>query len=275
MSRPAPSAEVDAFDRVRRLMYEISGVNLTEGKQELVRARVAKRMRALGQASLDDYVAHVEGEGGAAELKEMVDVLTTNKTSFFRELPHFEFLRKEVLPAWVRSGKPLRLWSAGCSSGEEPYSVAMLILDEVPDAARRDVRILATDLSRTVLRRAREGRYAADVVEGISTRFRERYFQAARPVPGQERSYEVVPGVRGMVSFAPLNLMEPWPLRGPFDVILCRNVMIYFDRPTREKLIRRFRGLLAPQGHLLVGHSESLSGMSHELTYVQPAVYRR
>jgi chemotaxis protein methyltransferase CheR len=126
-----------------------------------------------------------------------------------------------------------------------------------------------------VLRRAREGRYAGDLVEGVPARFRERCFRAIRPAPGQERSYEVAPEVRGMVSFAPLNLMEPWPVRGPFDVILCRNVMIYFDRPTRETLIRRFRGLLTPQGHLLVGHSESLSGMSHELTYVQPAVYRR
>jgi chemotaxis protein methyltransferase CheR len=269
------ATEADAFDRVRHMMYAISGVNLTDGKKELIRARVAKRMRALGHESLDDYVGFVQTEEGRAELGQMVDVLTTNKTSFFRELPHFEFLQKEVIPAWLGSGGPLRIWSAGCSSGEEPYSVAILLLDQVPEAARRDVRILATDLSRTVLEHACLARYDAAVVEGLPARFRDPYFVPVRDTRGRARAFEVEAEVRHLVSFAPLNLMEPWPMRGPFDVILCRNVMIYFDRPTRETLIRRFRGLLTPAGHLLVGHSESLSGMEHELTYVQPAVYRR
>ncbi|HSW30466.1 MAG TPA: protein-glutamate O-methyltransferase [Longimicrobiales bacterium] len=275
MTRQSALAEADACDRIRRLMYEISGVNITDGKQELVRARIAKRMRVLGHEAVETYVDFVEGEEGARELAEMVDVLTTNKTSFFRELPHFEFLRKEVVPAWLRSGGPLRLWSAGCSSGEEPYSVAMLLAEEVPDLGRRDVKILATDLSRTVLERARGGRYDAAIVEELPARIRERYFRPVGRRGAGGAGYDVVPETRERVSFAPLNLMEVWPMRGPFNVILCRNVMIYFDRPTREKLIRRFRQLLAPTGHLLVGHSESLSGMEHELTYVQPAVYRR
>ncbi len=267
--------EGQAFDRVSRMMYEISGVNLTTGKRELVRARIAKRMRILGHDSVDQYVDHVESEDGGEELGHMVDILTTNKTSFFRELPHFEYLRTVALPQWMERGGPLRIWSAGCSSGEEPYSVAMLIHEVVKDVSRRDVRILATDLSTTVLASAREGRYAEQLVEQIPPRMRDRYFMAPGSQGRGPRTYEVAATIRNMVTFGPLNLMGPWPMNGPFEVILCRNVMIYFDRPTRETLVRRFRELLRPGGHLLVGHSESLNGMSHELEYVQPAVYLR
>jgi len=267
--------EGQAFDRVSRIMYEISGVNLTAGKRELVRARIAKRMRILGHDNVDQYVDHVESEESGEELGHMVDILTTNKTSFFRELPHFDYLRTVALPQWMERGGPLRIWSAGCSSGEEPYSVAMLIHEVVKDVSRRDVRILATDLSTTVLASAREGRYGAQQVEEIPPRMRERYFVAARTQGRGPRTYEVAATIRNMVTFGPLNLMGPWPMNGPFDFIMCRNVMIYFDRPTRETLVRRFRELLRPRGHLLVGHSESLNGMRHELEYVQPAVYLR
>ena len=175
--------EGPAFDRVSRMMYEISGVNLTDGKRELVRARIAKRMRMLGHDSVDQYVGHVESEEGGEELGHMVDILTTNKTSFFRELPHFEYLRTVALPQWMERGGPLRIWSAGCSSGEEPYSVAMLIHEVVKDVSRRDVRILATDLSTTVL--ARRGRvYTRSTrCKQIPPRMRDRYLVAAR-TPG-------------------------------------------------------------------------------------------
>lgn len=266
---------LEAFRRVSRLMYRISGVNLTDGKQELVRARIAKRMRVLGQASITEYVDLVEGPGGADELAHMVDVLTTNKTSFFREEPHFDFLASTVIPDWLASGGPLRIWSAGCSSGEEPYSVAMLLLDRVPDLARRDVRILATDLSRPVVAKAQAGVYDEPLLDSMPRALRDRYTTSKPGLPGGARLREMNREVRALVSFAQLNLMARWPMRGPFDVIMCRNVMIYFDRATRQRLVERFAGLLHDGGHLLVGHSESLNGLDHGLSYVQPAVYRR
>lgn len=266
---------LEAFRRVSRLMYRISGVNLTDGKQELVRARIAKRMRVLGQESITEYVDLVEGPGGADELAHMVDVLTTNKTSFFREEPHFDFLASTVIPGWIASGGPLRIWSAGCSSGEEPYSLAMLLLDRVPDLARRDVRILATDLSRPVLAKAQAAVYDEPLLDSVPRAMRERYTVAKPGLPGGPPLREMIREVRSLVSFAQLNLMGHWPMRGPFDVILCRNVMIYFDRETRQRLVERFAGLLRDGAHLMVGHSESLNGLAHRLAYVVPAVYRR
>lgn len=266
---------LEAFRRVSRLMYRISGVNLTDGKQELVRARIAKRMRVLGQASITEYVDLVEGPGGGEELAHMVDVLTTNKTSFFREESHFDFLASTVIPEWLSSGGPLRIWSAGCSSGEEPYSVAMLLLDRVPDLARRDVRILATDLSRPVLAKAQAGVYDEPLLTSVPPALRERCTTARPGLPGGLLLREMNREVRALVAFAQLNLMGHWPMRGPFDVIMCRNVMIYFDRETRQRLVERFARLLGPGGHLLVGHSESLNGLDHGMSYVMPAVYRR
>ncbi len=263
------------FDRISALMYRISGVNLTDGKRELVRARIGKRLRTLGWDTYREYVDYVESEEGQEELGRMVDILTTNKTSFFRELPHFVFLREEILPAFSGSGGSLRIWSAGCSSGEEPYSLALLIRQTVKDMVGRDVRILGTDLSRRALARAREGIYAEGQMEGIPARLRSLGFESFRDELTGEARYRVRKEVRDMVTLAPLNLMGPWPMRGPFEVILCRNVMIYFDRTTRERLVQRFAALLPPGGHLMVGHSESLNGLAHGLKYVQPAVYRK
>ena len=264
----------DVFSRVSAIMYEISGVNLTDGKKELVRARLSKRMRTLGWGSFEEYVSFVETEDGRAELAQMVDVLTTNKTSFFRELPHFEFLRNEVLPSFSDRRLSLRIWSAGCSSGEEPYSLAILLKDVFRDIQRRDVKILATDLSRRVLARAREGIYDESQMDGIPPKLRDECFHRVFETgPGPAR-YQVNDDLRALVNLAPLNLMESWPMKGPFDVILCRNVMIYFDRETRARLIQRFTQLLPEGGYLMVGHSESLNGLAHDLEYIQPAVYR-
>ncbi len=265
----------DVFDRVSALMYDISGVNLTEGKKELVRARLNKRLRALGWVSYRQYLSFVESEGGREELARMVDVLTTNKTSFFRELPHFEFLRDQVFPAFQDGRRPLRIWSAGCSSGEEPYSLAIFIRQFIKDVDRLDIRILGTDLSRRVLARAREGIYGEAQLEDIPPRLRARSFLPVSDAGSEGGLYRVRDEIRSMVSLAPLNLMGPWPMRGPFDLIMCRNVMIYFDRATRERLIDRFTRLLPTGGYLMVGHSESLNGLSHELEYIQPAVYRK
>ncbi|MCC6928879.1 MAG: protein-glutamate O-methyltransferase [Gemmatimonadaceae bacterium] len=259
------------FRRVGELVTRISGIQLPPGKESLVRSRLAKRMRILGVASVSDYLDLVDRDASRTELAEMVDVLTTNKTSFFREADHFRLLQEVVFPSLERARGEIRLWSAGCSSGEEPYSLAMVARESLGAAASR-VRILATDISSRVLEKARAAVYDADQLDDVPPALRQRHFE---PVAGAHDRVRVTAATRELVQCARLNLMGDWPMRGPFDVILCRNVMIYFDKATQEQLVSRYAALLAPGGYLLVGHSESLSGLRHGLAYVQPATYRR
>lgn len=258
------------FARITGMLYAHSGIRLREGKEGLVRARLAKRLRALGAPDIEAYLARVESEADRREFAEMIDVLTTNTTSFMREASHFDFLRDEVLPTLTGA---IRIWSAGCSSGEEPYTLAMLLNDALDARAVRDARILATDISRRVLRTAKEGTYPADLMSDVPAVWLQRYW--TRMADGERERYAAVPALRRLVHFGSLNLMATWPMQGPFDVILCRNVMIYFDKGTQQRLIDRFHALLKPGGHLLVGHSESLTGLTHRFRYVKPAVYTR
>jgi chemotaxis protein methyltransferase CheR len=267
---PALELTEAQFRQVGALVARVAGIQLPPGKESLVRSRLSRRLRALGVATVAEYLELVARDASRAELAEMVDVLTTNKTSFFREVEHFRLLERTIFPALQARSEPIRLWSAGCSTGEEPYSLAMVARDTLGAAASR-VRILATDISGRVLQRARAAVYDADAVEDVPAPVRQAHFEGAS-LPG---SLRVVQPTRDLVQFARLNLMGDWPMRGPFDVILCRNVMIYFDKPTQERLVARYTQLLAPNGYLFVGHSESLSGLRHGLTYVQPATYRR
>ncbi len=257
------------FKKISQLMHRLCGVSLHNGKEELVKARLTKRLRALGLGNFEQYMRYVEHDNSGQELTSMIDMLTTNKTSFFRESQHFDYLRQRILPGLTNGG--IRLWSAGCSSGEEPYSIAILLREEMSDVDRKDVRILATDISTRILERAREAVYAQNTLQGIPPRLLPKYFTCIRAKP--TRAYQIKDNARAMVRLARLNLMESWPMKGPFDVIFCRNVMIYFDKPTREELVNRFWQLLKPGGHLFVGHSESLAHLSHKFNYVQPAVY--
>jgi chemotaxis protein methyltransferase CheR len=259
------------FRRVGDLVTRISGIQLPAGKESLVRSRLAKRLRALGLSTVQEYLDAVERDTSRAELAEMVDVLTTNKTSFFREIDHFRLLQHTVLPELARSAAPIRIWSAGCSSGEEPYTIAMVARETLGPAVSR-VRILATDISARVLGRAREATYDADHLDDVPESMRRAHFE---PVAGHPDRVRIASATAALVQFARLNLMGDWPMKGPFDAIFCRNVMIYFDKPTQERLVARYSALLAPGGYLFVGHSESLSGLRHDLTYVQPATYRR
>ena len=259
----------EQFRDISRTVYDVAGIQLRPGKEGLVRSRLAKRLRALGLTTYDDYLARVAGDASGRELSEMVDALTTNKTNFFREPAHFDFLRGRVLPA-LPAGGAVRIWSAGCSTGEEPYTLGMVLHEALPDLARRDVKILATDISSRVLAQAKAGRYVEAVAADVPPELLRRHFTR---VPGG--TWEVGASLRDLVTFARLNLMEPWPMRGPFQAIFCRNVMIYFDKPTQQRLVARYYDLLAPGGHLFVGHSESLSGITHGFSYVQPAVYRK
>ncbi len=259
------------FAKISTLVHHAAGINLKQGKEALVRARLMKRLRALGIQRVEDYFDLIEGDEGSREIGQLIDVMTTNKTSFFREMDHFVFLRDQVLPQLTHHR--LRLWSAACSSGEEPYSLAILLLEHLPDLGRRDVRILATDISRRMLDKARQAVYPQAAVNDLPSPQYEKYFSAA--VRGRGEACRVSAKATGLVRLAQLNLMEPWPMKGPFQVVLCRNVMIYFDRPTQQELINRFWGLIEPGGYLFVGHSEGLSSVKHRFRYVQPAVYQK
>jgi len=261
------------FNKIVDLVHRLCGIKLQEGKEMLVQARLTKRLRELGLGKFEDYLEHVECDRSGGELSLMLDLLTTNKTSFFREMRHFEYLRRQVLPRLKAPGKKIRFWSAGCSSGEEPYSLAIQMREEIPDIDCRGVRILATDISTRMLDKARQATYPRDTLADVPAPLVQRYF--TRVEGKAERLYRVAESVSGMVQLARLNLLDPWPMKGPFDVILCRNVMIYFDRPTREALVSRFWELLQPGGHLFLGLSESLMGGTHGLRYVEPAVYVR
>lgn len=259
------------FRKISQLVYRLCGINLKDGKQALVRARLMKRLRALRLSSFNDYIHLIESEAGKGELSFMVDVITTNKTSFFREPEHFRFLYETVLP---NSPQPrLRFWTAACSSGEEPYSLAMLLREHLPDIERRDVKILASDISMKMLEKARQAIYTEEAVREMPPGFLQKYFTKIRQ-PGVG-NYRVKDHIRAMVRLGWLNLMDDWPMKGPFDVIFCRNVMIYFDRATQQRLINRLWHLLDAGGYLFVGHSEGLSAVSHKFRYVRPAIYQK
>jgi chemotaxis protein methyltransferase CheR len=247
----------------------LCGINLVPGKEGLVKTRLTKRLRALGLKNFEAYLRFLEEN--PAEITTMVDFLTTNKTNFFREIHHFHYLRDVFLPAYKERRCSMRLWSAGCSSGEEAYSLAILLYEEFPDRARWDIRILATDISTRMLQKAREACYEEDAIQEVPGLWRQKYLLCRGN--RESRIYQIKDEVRSMVRLARLNLMDHWPMKGPFDVIFCRNVMIYFDKPTQEKLVNRFWDLLAPGGLLLVGHSESLTTFPHKFHYAQPAVY--
>lgn len=261
------------FERISGLLQSACGIALHTGKQELVRGRLAKRLRALGISNFTDYLAHLEADETGEELTHMVDVLTTNKTSFFREPQHFEHLAQDVLPARAARGGRICIWSAGCSSGEEAYSLAIVLCETLPEADRRDARILATDICTRMVAATREAVYGEDALRDLAPGLVQKHF--VRVGADRPRRFRVADHARRLVRPARLNLMEPWPMKIPFDIIFCRNVMIYFDRPTRQGLVERFGDILAPGGRLFVGHSESLTGTPHGLRYVQPAVYAK
>jgi chemotaxis protein methyltransferase CheR len=264
------------FNTVSNMVKDLCGINLHDGKKELVKARLAKRIRELGMDNFSQYIEFIGTEAGQAEILCMLDALSTNLTFFFRETAHFDLLREQVMPEMIRrhaQDHKLRIWSAGCSSGEEPYSIAIVMNEVVRDLLNWDGRILATDLSRRMLDLARRGLYSRERFRETPPRIIAEHFAC---VHGSDpKQFQVNESIRQMVTFARLNLMESWPMRGPFDVIFCRNVMIYFDKATQNQLVERFWELLVPGGVLFIGHSESLSGAKHRFKYLQPTVYRK
>ena len=261
------------FERISRLVYELCGINLHEGKKELVKARLNKRLREGNFRSFAEYFKYVTTKEGADELIAMIDSLSTNLTSFFREEKHFHKLH-EILPemAGSASRRRFKIWCAGCSTGEEPYSLA-ITMKEVLNGQQPDLKILATDISTRVLRTAAAGIYSGDRVKNISRPLLRKYFQAGQ---GQwQGNYRVKKDLKNIVEFMRFNLMEKPSFNEPFDIIFCRNVMIYFDKETQGKLIGRFYDCLREKGWLFIGHSESLTGLNHSFTYIEPSVYRK
>jgi len=256
------------FDFLRHVVMENAGIVLGPSKRQLVQGRLARRVRELGLRSFAEYCEHVRN-AGPEELVNLINAITTNVTSFFRENHHFEFLAKQALPeAMERNAlsRRVRIWSAGCSSGEEPYSLAMTVLETLPQNQRWDLKILATDIDSDMVRTASSGMYSEDRVSGVSLERQRRWFQ--RGAGAHAGMVKVKSELQSLLTFRPLNLLHDWPLQGPFDVIFCRNVMIYFDQPTRDRLLARFSRLLADGGYLCIGHSESIHsapGSSYKL----------
>ncbi|MEZ5305507.1 MAG: protein-glutamate O-methyltransferase [Pyrinomonadaceae bacterium] len=263
------SLNSEQFEIVRNMIYGVCGIRLSENKIQLVQSRLAKRLVALDLPDVEAYLRFLKSDRSGVELVHLVDVLTTNKTNFFRELAHFDFLENAVLPKL--SNRRARIWSAACSSGEEPYSVAMLLRDAIPRIDSWDVKILATDISTEILEKARAGKYTRDQLQGVSPERVRKYFKSQTG----SNEFLISDEIKKMVGFARLNLMGQFPMKGKFDVILCRNVMIYFDKETQSRLIDRLGDYLTDGGYLMVGHAESLAGGNERFTYVQPAVYRR
>ncbi len=262
-----------SFEAFRELVYGHAGIVLGEGKQALVSSRIGKRMRQLGLERFPDYLDWVKGEGGEDEMVQMLDAISTNVTSFFREPEHFEFLKKR-LEEWTAKGESrLRIWCAASSSGEEPYTLAMTVRESIPESVR-DAKILATDISTKVLSIARQGVYPAARMDTLPAGFAQRYFE--RVGSRESPTWSARPALRELLRFARLNLAEPpFPMQGPMDFIFCRNVMIYFDNPVRQRLLSEFHRLLAPGGYLIVGHSESLTGLTSGFQSVRPSIYRK
>jgi chemotaxis protein methyltransferase CheR len=244
----------DDFGRISQMIYADAGIHLEEGKAALVYARLAKRLRALQMRAFREYCDLVSSPQGAAERQEMLTSLTTNVTKFFREPHQFEHMKTRVLAPLAQRRARTRLWSAACSTGQEPYSIAFTLLSLWPDAATHDVKILATDIDRNVLATAEAGVYAENLLDGVSPDMRRRFFEAAG---GDLR---VVAAARKMITFRQLNLVESWPMHGQFDAIFCRNVVIYFDEPTQQNIWEKFTPRLRPDGALYIGHSERVTG---------------
>lgn len=260
-----PLSRKDLAD-IAAMIYADAGIYLNDSKASLVYSRLSKHIRNLGLSGFREYCALVSSPEGAGPRREMLSHLTTNFTRFFRENHHFEHLRDEVLPGLLnraRSGGRVRIWSAACSDGQEPYSIALTVLAMMPNAADYDFRILATDIDPKILAQARAGVYDENSLETVSPAMRKQWFREVDV--GGRRKFQVDDRVKKLITFNELNLMAQWPFKGNFDVIFCRNVVIYFDEPTQMKIWSRFASLLPDAGHLYIGHSERVSGDSKNL----------
>jgi len=273
-----PGEMTDAdFKKISTLVYELCGISLHEGKKELVKARLGKRLRAGKFTSFRDYYQYVVEDPSGEELTHLLDSIATNFTSFFREQQHFSYLQKEFLPeiAAQKKGGPkkLRFWSAGCSSGEEPYSLLICLSEALQDFSSWDIKILATDISHKILKTAMEGIYPQERIASLPAHMKKKYF-----VQGEnqwQNHVKVKDFLKQHIRFQHFNLLDTLSVQEPFDCIFCRNVMIYFDKKTQAHLVNGFYNHLTKGGVFFIGHSESLAGITHRFQYVRPAIYKK
>jgi chemotaxis protein methyltransferase CheR len=262
------------FERLRSIVREQTGISLADSKRELVYSRLARRLRKLKLTSFSEYCVLVE-TGDGEELQELTNAITTNLTSFFREKYHFEQLATEALPQIMQTraaSRRLRVWSAGCSTGEEPYSLAMVMRETLERHANWDIRVLATDIDSKVVETAAVGVYTADRFNGMDPGRTARWFKDSGPKNGQLAASEEL---KSLITFRQLNLLDPWPMKGPFDIVFCRNVVIYFDKDTQRQLFDRLADIQEPGGWLFIGHSENLFNVTQRYKLVGRTVYRR
>lgn len=248
-----------AFDRIATLAHSEAGIVLTKSKESMVKSRLTRRLRALKIKDFETYLDFLEKDSDASEMSHFISALTTNVSHFFREEHHFTTLTNDILPqlhAKLKLGQPIRIWSAGCSNGQEPYSIAMTLLEFDPDMSKYDIKILATDIDPEVLQCAVDGNYSGTLTSGLPKIFEDKYFTVT--MEDNDKILTINSQVKDLVSFRQLNLHARWPMSGSFDVIFCRNVVIYFDDETQAQLYRRFANSLNETGWLLLGHSERL-----------------
>ena len=248
------------FRRISEILEAETGIHLTEAKRPMVYSRISKRLLALKLTSFSEYCNLIDSGAEVAERQNMINQLTTNVTRFYREPHHFESLQTDLegaLGAAIRAGKRVRIWSAACSSGEEAYSAALTLLSVLPDAASLDVKILATDIDRKVIEKASLGVYSSQDMAPVPDVLRRKYFD---PIDRTKAEWRAKDELKSLITFRNLNLVKPWPMRGLFDVIICRNVVIYFGDATQRELWSRFSEILVPGGKLFIGHSERVTG---------------
>jgi chemotaxis protein methyltransferase CheR len=267
------SITAEEFQRFRTLIYDESGISLGEQKKSLLASRLSKRLRDLELATFSEYYERVTEDQTHEEFTRVLDLISTNKTDFFREPKHFDFLCERIIPELIRI-KNIRIWSSACSTGEEPYTIAMTLFDYVQNPSQWDFKILASDLSTRVLAKAASGMYDEDRFRDVPPDVMKRHFLRGRG--DQSGVFKVKPHLAGAITFRRLNLMDEYfPIKNPLDLIFCRNVMIYFDRPTQEKLVNKFHHYLKPGGYLFIGHSESLQWVHHPFKAIAPTIYQK
>lgn len=268
---PLTAADMAA---IAALVYRKSGIKLTDAKRALVTARLQKHVRAAGFESFAAYIAHVSSDPNGLACRAMIDAITTNKTSFFREAPHFEFLATRIVPELLKAGHGVIAgWSAGCATGEEPYSLAMTLLEATRGVPSCNIDIVATDLSTQALTVAAAGIYPCDRVDGVRPEMLKRYFE--KGFGADEGRIRVQAEVRRLVRFEHRSILETRHLIRPRDFIWCRNTLMYFDHPARQHAVSCFEANLAPGGYFFLSHAENLTGLKHDMRQVAPAVYRR
>ena len=260
------------FKFIRDLIAEQTGIALSEAKTHMVYSRLSRRLRSLNIPTFAQYCNYLNNDGGD-ELVNFVNALTTNLTAFFRENHHFEYLANSLLPEIfsTKANKRIRIWSAGCSTGEEPYSLAIILRENIPKTSTWDVKILATDLDSNVVAKASSGIYEESRLNGVSPQRLKHFFIKNR----NTNQVKVKPEVRELVTFKQLNLMHEWPMKGPFDFIFCRNVVIYFNKDTQKALFKRFSDITVDKGFMFIGHSESLFKVSTQYQLIGNTIYQK